>query len=214
MSVSPAAPRRTQSERRTATRTRILDAAIESLLERGYAATTVAEVQQRAGVARGTLLHHFPTRADIMVAAVRHVADARVAHFEREVALIGDGTDRLAALVDIVWRDVSSPIFFAGLELWMAARTEPELRDALIPLERELFARFHQGMFAVVGGEADGDPRLPTLVEFTVDVLTGLATTTLLTNDLGSREVLLRRWKTALRVLLGELDAAELVRRR
>lgn len=202
----------TQEERRTATRGRILDAAVESLLERGYAATTVAEVQERAGVARGTLLHHFPTRVDIMVGAVRHVADQRIAQLEREVALIPAGADRLGTLVDLIWRDISSPMFFAGLELWVAARTEPSLREALIPIERRLFENLHRVMLDIAR-ESD-DPRLPTLVEFTIDLLTGLSMTTILTSNLGPREVLLRRWKTALLVLTGELTADALVPRR
>ncbi|WP_246127747.1 TetR/AcrR family transcriptional regulator [Amycolatopsis rhizosphaerae] len=206
------APRRTQEERRTATRNRILDAAVESLLERGYAATTVGEVQDRAGVARGTLLHHFPTRVDIMVAAIKHISDRRVEQFERELKLIPSDTGRLAALVDLAWRDLNSPMFFAALELWVAARSEPELRDALIPVERELFSRIHESMLSVVGAEAV-DPRLPTLVQFTLDLLTGLSMSTILTSNLGSREVLLRRWKTALSVLMGELDATQLVAR-
>lgn len=206
-------PRRTQEERRTATRARILDAAVESLLERGYAATTVAEVQERAGVARGTLLHHFPARVDIMVGAVAHIADRRLSQLEREVALIPPGAQRLDALVDIAWRDVSSPAFLAALELWVAARTDTGLRDALVPVERALFTRIHESMHAVAG-VAPGDSRVPTLVEFTIDLLTGLAMSTILSGHTGTREVVLRRWKTALRVLLGEADAEQLVRRR
>lgn len=204
---------RTQEERRTATRKRILDAAVESLLERGYAATTVAEVQERAGVARGTLLHHFPARADIMAAAIRHIADQRVARVERELALIPGDEERLTALVDLAWHDLNSPMFFAALELWVAARTEPDLRAALAPVERELFARIHDSMLRVAGADPV-DPRLPTLVQFTIDMLTGLSMSTILSNDPGAREILLRRWKTALGVLIGELDAGELTRQR
>ena len=209
----PEKVRRTQEERRTATRTRILDAAVESLLERGYGATTVGEVQARAGVARGTLLHHFPTRVDIMVSAVTHITDQRAAQFEREVAVLPPGAGRMSALVDLAWRDLSSPQFFAALELWVAARTDLGLREALVPVERKLFASIHQSVRTVLGPD-EADPRIPTLVEFTIDLLTGLALSTILTHDLGTREVLLRRWKTALSVLLGEADAAQLAPRR
>lgn len=205
--------RRTQEERRKATRARILDAAVESLLERGYAATTVGEVQARAGVARGTLLHHFPTRIDIMVSAVTHIADQRTAQFDRELAVLPPGAERMSALVDLAWRDLNSPQFFAALELWVAARTDPDLREALAPVERKLFASIHQSVLTVVGPD-DVDPRIPTLVEFTIDLLTGLAMSTILTSDLGSRAVLLRRWKTALAVLLGEANPDQLVPRR
>ncbi|MGB6181142.1 MAG: helix-turn-helix domain-containing protein, partial [Rhodococcus sp. (in: high G+C Gram-positive bacteria)] len=61
--------RRTQEQRRTDTIARLLDAAITSLAEKGYAATTVNEVVTRAGVSSGALFRHFPTRLDVMVAA-------------------------------------------------------------------------------------------------------------------------------------------------
>ena len=50
---APPTVRRTQAERRETTRTKLLDAAVECLTERGYAATSVVDVQQRAGVSRG-----------------------------------------------------------------------------------------------------------------------------------------------------------------
>tara|TARA_Y100000780_G_scaffold25072_1_gene20808 strand:- start:44 stop:280 length:237 start_codon:yes stop_codon:yes gene_type:complete len=57
-------------EQREATRERILMAAVDVLVERGTASTTTLEVQARSGVGRGTLLHHFPTHADLLSATV------------------------------------------------------------------------------------------------------------------------------------------------
>lgn len=206
-----ATPRRTQAERRATTRARLLDATVESLLAQGYAATTVAEVQARAGVARGTLLHHFPTRAGLMVGAVEHLAEQRLAGVRREAAALSDGADRLTAAVDLVWRDLNGPVFFAALELWVAARTDPELRAALVPVERQIFGGVHTMLLELVGPERAADPRMPTLVEFTIELLTGLTMTTILTSDLGHRELLLGRWRRALGVLLGELEPAQLL---
>src|SRR3546814_6891284 len=70
--------RRTQKERSAATRATLLAAAYESLLESGYGATTVGHVQQRAGVARGTLLHHFPTRGALLAAVVEDIIERRL----------------------------------------------------------------------------------------------------------------------------------------
>lgn len=210
--MTSAPVRRSQQQRREQTRARILEAAGQCLLELGYAETTVGEVQLRAAMARGTLLHHFPTKAELIVAAMRHLAEQRIARFHTEAGAAATGGDRMAALVDVAWRDLNSPTFFAGLELWVAARTDRELRDVLVPVETELFRTLHEGLLAIV--DPDGaDPRLPTLVEFTIDLLTGLSLTTLLTSNLGHRELLLRRWKRALAVLTGELSPAELVER-
>src|SRR5512140_1521509 len=68
---------RTQQQRRDETRRALLDAAVESLIEVGFAHTTTLEVQRRAKVSRGALLHHFPSKAELLVAAVDHLAEMR-----------------------------------------------------------------------------------------------------------------------------------------
>ena len=44
--------------------------------------------------------------------------------------------DRIAAVLDLVWRSFSGPLFYAALELWVAARTDPELHENLYRFER------------------------------------------------------------------------------
>src|SRR6476659_72106 len=68
---------RTQQQRRDETRRALLDAAVESLIEVGFSRTTTLEVQRRAEVSRGALLHHFPSKAELLVAAVDHLAEMR-----------------------------------------------------------------------------------------------------------------------------------------
>src|SRR3954453_15990557 len=102
----PANPdRRTQQERTAATRGLVIDATVASLVGVGYAGPTISRVQERAGVARGTLLHHFPTRADLLVAVVEDVAQRRL-HVLPDGAAPGEtGWD---AAVDLVWQDLQS----------------------------------------------------------------------------------------------------------
>ena len=196
--------RRTQAERTAATRATLLEATFDSLLERGHAATTISEVQDRAGLARGTLLHHFPTRATLMVALVEDVARRRLGVLRAEQVGTDAGAPPWERAVAIVRRDLEDPAFLVVLELWVAARTDPDLRTALVPVERTVFEAVHQAVVDVVG---DDDPRTPTLVQFTIDVLTGAAMTGLLTSDRAAHELLVRRWVAALGVLLGEADA-------
>jgi hypothetical protein len=68
--VPPAAsakPRRTQQERRDGTVRKLLDAAAESLIELGYANTSVQEICKRAGVSHGGLFRHFSSRVELMI---------------------------------------------------------------------------------------------------------------------------------------------------
>lgn len=194
--------RRTQQERTAATRARVLEATLAVLIDRGHAATTIACVQERAGVARGTLLHHFPTRASLLVAMVEDVAARRLHVLTDHAAQNSAGGWDDA--VDLIWADLQSPTFLAVLELWVAARTDPDLREALVPVERTVFESVHRAVTSVVD---DDDSRVPTLVQFTIELLTGSTMTTLLVEDDGSQQMLLDRWRRALPVLLGRADA-------
>lgn len=137
-----ARPRRTQQERRETTRRALLDAAVASLVELGYAGTTTTEVAHRAGVSLGALGHHFPAKADLLTAAMDHVLGQRLEEFDRIVGSAPAGPQPFSQLIDITWELFQSPAFAAWLELWTAARTDPGLRAAVV----EVDTRFSAGV--------------------------------------------------------------------
>ena len=98
----------------------------------------------RGGAPRGglprALLHHFPAKADLLCAAVGHLFELRRAEFRKAMANLGPGTDRRAAGLDLLWSMFSGPTFTAWLELWMAARSDPALAEAVVRLDREFMA--------------------------------------------------------------------------
>ncbi|UGT59043.1 TetR/AcrR family transcriptional regulator [Nocardia asteroides] len=210
----PARVRETQEQRRTRMRARLLDAAVASLVEVGYAGTTTLEVQKRAEVPRGTLQHHFPTRADLLAGAVEHVALRRIAQLEAEFDALPDGEDRPARAVDLTARMLSGPEFLAALEMWVAARTDPELRAEFLPLEVRLFEQMQSRVREAFRSEFPDDSRVPIITEFTIEIVTGLAMRALLTGDVAGNRKIQRRWDTAVRVLLGTADPASLAPRR
>ena len=61
---------RTQQERSRVTQQRLLDATVDCLVEHGWAGTTTTLIAERAGVSRGAQLHHYPTKAALVLAAV------------------------------------------------------------------------------------------------------------------------------------------------
>lgn len=194
-------PRRTQQERSTETRARLLDAAFGCLLDSGYGATTVGAVQQRAGVARGTLLHHFPTRSALMAGVVEDVVERRLELVAAPGATTGDGPQRTwDEIVDLVWRELQGPAFAVALELWVAARTDDALREALLPLQEKIFRTVHRGVTALVG---EDHPRAPLLVQFTIDLLTGSHLAGILRPRAGT-DLVVEAWKQALRTLAGD----------
>lgn len=168
------AERRTQEQRRADTRGRLLAATIDCLVEHGYAGTTTQRVQDRAGVSRGALLHHFATKEALLVAAVSHVADAQIQQVRAEAA-----TGRVSSEVDLLHRVMSGPLFLAGLELWSAARTEPVLREALLPAERRVGAAVRD----LVTGFFPHSPQDRTEIEALLALYRGLALTSVLRPD-------------------------------
>ena len=70
--------REPKQDRSRATRARLLEATIDSLADQGWSATTVGVVAERAGVSRGATQHHFPTREDLITAALDYMFDTRM----------------------------------------------------------------------------------------------------------------------------------------
>jgi AcrR family transcriptional regulator len=131
--------RRTQAERRAATRAALLAAAIDCLVEEGYANLTTRKVAERAGVSQGTQMHHFPTREQFVAEAIRHVAGELIREVHQQVPPEAIGArERVEAVLDLLWAVHTGPLFQASMELWVASRTDPELRESMGELTREV----------------------------------------------------------------------------
>ena len=119
--------RRTNAERSATTRTKLIEAAIETLYRSGYSATTTIEVAKRARVSRGAMLHQFPARVDLLLAVAQHIIDAN-ARYRREQLGAESGLKRFYAAADINWAVHSQPSAIALLEILMATRSDKDLR--------------------------------------------------------------------------------------
>jgi AcrR family transcriptional regulator len=113
--------------RRQATRLKILAAAITCLSRTGYAQTSTVRVAQMAGVARGSLLHQFPTRVDLILAVADHAARAQGAFIRKGLAEAPAGRERFIASVDVTWAAFQRPESRALLEILVATRHDREL---------------------------------------------------------------------------------------
>jgi AcrR family transcriptional regulator len=173
--------RRSREERTADSRQLILDATLDCLLADGYARTTTLTIQARAGVSRGRLLHHFPSRDGLLVAACQHLANTHLAEMGCWVAgsLDGEGADaaRLDRVVELVWSTFGQRYFWGAVELWTAARTDQRLRATLRPEERRLGAAIRHVMDALFGPVFVGHPRYPAVREMLLTSMRGVAMT-------------------------------------
>jgi AcrR family transcriptional regulator len=191
----PPRVRRTQEERSAGTRARLLDATVASLVEVGYAATTTTEVCARAGLSRGAQLHHFPTRADLVVHAVAHLAKRRADEVRLELRGSDSAAESFSRALDAVWASFSGPLFYASLELWVASRSDAALRANLVRFERKV-GRAMAALFRdLAGPEAARAKHFEDLLELTFHVMRGMALQRILRDDDTERRRLFELWK-------------------
>lgn len=194
--------RRTQAERRATTRAALLDAALQCLIEEGYANLTTRNVAERAGVSQGTQMHYFPTRVRFVAEAVRHLA-FRLATELREQDALRARSDRrrLEELLDHVWEIHKGPVFQATMELWVAARTDTEIAVAMGEVARDVTRLIGAGA-ADLFPELMAKPRSGELLDMSMAAMRGLAMLRF-TSDPADVE---RRWRRARTHLLELYD--------
>lgn len=185
-----------QGERTRAMRLRLMEATVDCLVELGWAGTTTTVVSRRAGVSRGAQLHHFPSKQDLVVAAVGHLTERRREDMKPAAAELPE-SGRTRAVLEILSQQFVSPVFFAALELWVAARTDADLRTEVAPLERRVGRETHAYAVELLAiDEARGDNR--GLVQATLDLLRGLGLAASLSDDTKRRAAVLDSWALVL----------------
>ena len=205
MTSQAQATRVPQADRTRAMRARLMEATVDLLVERGFAGTSTTLVSERAGVSRGAQLHHFPTKNDLVVAAVEHLTERRGAELAAAVADLPAGGRRTRAVVEMLGDHFSSPVFAAALELWVAARTDETLLAAVGPLEQRVGREAHRMTVAALGVD-ESRPGVRELVQATLDLVRGLGLASTLTDDTRRRKRILDEWARVLDAQL--VDAA------
>ncbi|MGP4016957.1 TetR/AcrR family transcriptional regulator [Saccharopolyspora sp. 5N708] len=197
---------RTRQERAADSRTLILEAAVDCLVEFGHAGTSTLAIQAKAGVSRGRLLHHFPSRDGLLVAAAQHLTKNRLAQTEQRVAEqltdIPEGPGRVNRCIDLLWETFHEPNFWAAMELWTAARTNPALSAALRPEERRLRQAIHSVSDRIWGPVVCGHPVYPELREMLFTSMRGAALVYAFEDGSPARSAHLDVWKSITRRLL------------
>ncbi|MEY2522496.1 MAG: hypothetical protein QOJ66_1061 [Ilumatobacteraceae bacterium] len=169
--------KQTQQERSEISRRRVLDAAVEILSAEGYSATSTLRIQEAAGVSRGRLLHQFPSRDLLLVAAVQHLAVSRIDDLRHRDDWSDDPLTRIDQAVDTMWSTYHQPYFWAATELWLAARSNSELRQALQPEERRLGRLLRESTDAFFGAELSRQPSYRAVREVLIAAMRGIAMT-------------------------------------
>ncbi|HHX85101.1 MAG TPA: TetR/AcrR family transcriptional regulator [Actinomycetales bacterium] len=183
-----------KQDRSRLTRERLLAASIDLLATQGWAATTVGAVAAAAGVSRGAAQHHFPTREDLITAALEHMIEQRLGQVRAGgVDLPEPGPERTLAVARLIVEHYTSDLFKAALHVWTAAASDPALRDRVLPLE----ARMSREVLAISADSLEVDPddvRVRRALQITLDLARGLGLADVLSDDAARREKIVAAW--------------------
>jgi AcrR family transcriptional regulator len=138
--------------RLTASRERILAAALAIVAEHGYAGCSVAGVARRAGVATGSVYRHFPSKADLVAEVFRTASQREVDAVARAASLERTAAEAVAAVVEtFTGRALRAP------RMAYALLAEPV--DPAVDAERLVFRRAYAEAFArlIARGIAAGE---------------------------------------------------------
>ena len=193
-----------QAQKSAATRNLIVEAAIRCFVDLGYAQTTTTAIAEKAGLSRGAMLHHFPSKIDIVRAAVDYLHGKRLKAFRKAIqrGLPLEG-DRVRNAVDAFWSHVRHPMYVAFFELSVAARTDRELTSILLPaqeaFEREWY-RTARELFPEWGERQD---QFDLALDLSRYVMEGMAVSFLTHKETERDQRLLKYLESKLRELLG-----------
>ncbi len=201
---SAQSPQSWQAQKSASTRNQIVEAAIKAFVELGYANTTTTHIAQIAGLSRGAMLHHFPSKMDIVEAAVQYLHDKRLTAFRRSITELPADADRVKLAVEAYWQHVQHPMFVAFFELSVAARTDDELKKILRPVQKEFAATWYQmaqDLFPEWRGKEDAFDLALDLSEY---IMEGIAVSYMTHHSPKRVERLLEYLEKCLRELLGD----------
>ncbi|NEV77726.1 TetR/AcrR family transcriptional regulator [Rhodopseudomonas sp. BR0C11] len=184
-----------------AIRDRLLDAAVECLIELGVAGTSTLAVQHRAGVSRGALLHHFPSREVLLAASVSELIRRNEHAVRSFVEALPSRGDRLKVAMGALAFAARQPAYLAELELWAVARTDSALRQTLIAAERLAKREIDRVHYQLFGDWAKSDS-YAEIVALTQHFMRGLAISENVRLSPKRRDELIASWTEAIRPIL------------
>ncbi len=129
-----------RSSPETATRDRLLEAALEVFARLGYHGATVADIVAASGSSKGAFYHYFPSKQGIFLELLRSLSDMVEAGVEGAIAQERGGLAKVEAALAVVLGAVSSQRSLARILLIEAAALGPEFEEGRLAIHRRFAA--------------------------------------------------------------------------
>lgn len=174
--VAPARPRRTQAERRTATRAALVAAAVEMVVRDNTADVRLNEVAALAGVTKGAIQHHFASKVDLRLAVVEAGWMDLIDRIESIGPVEGPLADRIDLLVDKMWESYSRDVCHAAFVIATTTPPDSELVGRQEHLYRSARDTLERIWAAALADTGLGPEALRAVRRFVRIYITGLLT--------------------------------------
>ena len=183
-----------QQRKSIQTRIAILEAAIDCLERCGYARTTTQMIARTARISRGAMLHHYATKQDLVGALIDYTFFRRMEQFIARISELSDEARvRDQAGIELYWQSVLTREYAAYLELSVASRTDPELREIFIPKAKRFVEVERETVLSAFPEWQDELPMYELAMDFCIAAMEGLLLNREVWDD-RPRRVLLRNF--------------------
>ncbi len=187
--------RRTQAERSETMRGKLASAAFEVIAERGHSAFRTAAVLAHAGVSQGALLHHFPTKDALTLAAIDYALTLSNSTSLERLAAAGETREEVIRAMVADYRDFfMGDRFWVSLDITMDASKDSGIAPAIRTIVAEARAPVYRAWTdrLIVGG-LDAEAAENAVVT-TAALISGYAIRSLWADDDSACERAIDRW--------------------
>jgi AcrR family transcriptional regulator len=187
--------KRTQEEKSREMKTRLIEATLTCLQERGYHGTSISQILNRAGVSRGAWRHHYNNKKELVAAAAEYFLQGPIATAREMAPTFKKSDNLLIEVVDYIWKN-----FYQGsyrdiwLEFNVACRTDDELRMRLNPVFKHFFDSLDEIWREHFYTVDDSSGTIETLMNLTLYSMRGMAIQSIVIDEPEYYQTLRNQW--------------------
>ena len=139
-----------QSQKSSLMRDRIVIATLECIVDYGYESTTMAKIAKQAKVSQGSMQYHFPSKIDVIKAAINYLHAKRLTDHQRDLEEVPNKVDPMAHAIEVYWRHLTEGHYVAYQDLVIAARTHPDLAKVLKPAYQRFVSAWRRDALSLI----------------------------------------------------------------
>ncbi|MET8430321.1 TetR family transcriptional regulator [Nocardia sp. CA-151230] len=193
-------PPNKHQEKSLRTRALLLDAAIESLAEVGYASASIADITARAGVTRGAQLHHFHTRQELFAQTIEHLTQRQGEALQRRERTLSRAASAGEVLVELVTAPFAGKLGKAAVELYVGIANDKDLRRNMLRVQHDLTIELLDACGRFIDAPRE---RLEAAFWLTINLVRGATLDEMVGRDRLRRKQVLADWARLAEGMLG-----------